>query len=639
MQRVGHAGSPGATVAVAGIPAARLFSVTAIAVAAVVLVTVAPVSPAGADADDPVLSHPEEPRTSVPRALGGASEPGWWLDAVGAPEVRDDGTGAGTTVAVLDTAIDGEAAGVGPDRLHEPIEIIEDEEPSRHGTGAAALVAGRDHGACPGCEILPVTVLGADGRSRASHVAAGIDAAVEAGADVISLSLGGPLGSRRLEAAVTSARDAGVLVVAAAGNSGGTREFYPASYDGVLSIAGHDPDGGRYGWSTHGGWVSSAAPGCARLDLPRGGRFCGTSAAAPIAAGVAGLVRGAAPEGSPVEALEAITGSGDELDFVAHGTIDAPVARDAVADDEAAVDPLPDDPIDAAVELSRERFGRGEAEAALVARADVFADALAGSSLAREQPVLYATGDELPSRTRDELERVLGPGGTVQVLGGSSAVGDDVAHALREVAAEVERLAGDDRAETALAVADAAGARGEVFLARADEWADAIAVAGPAATHRTPVLLTAGDELDARVAEYLEAEGIKRATLLGGEQALDGAVADAVAEVTGREPTRIAGREREATAARVASTLVPRDGAGAIVIGGYEPSGWAVGLAAAPLAAARDLPILLTGPNGELGGVSTDELHSRGAASELHLRVAGPLAGPAGDTLRRLAGR
>jgi subtilisin family serine protease len=186
-----------------------------------------------------------------------------------------------------------------------------------HGTMVAGVIAARGDngqgvaGACWSCLVMPVKVLDANGVGTAQGVAAGITWAADHGANVINMSfvLSGP--DQGVADAVAYAESQGVVVVAAAGNAGGTDPTYPASYPGVVSVAGTDPAGNLYPWSSYGPWVSVAAPGCNLSTLMGGGvgQFCGTSAAAPLVAGLAGLAfeAGAQDAAQVVAALEQTT--------------------------------------------------------------------------------------------------------------------------------------------------------------------------------------------------------------------------------------------------------------------------------------------------------------------------------------------
>src|SRR5581483_9514759 len=111
-----------------------------------------------------------------------------------------------------------------------------------HGTSVAGIVAARGNndqgiaGVCWYCSVLPVNVLASDGTGDTALVAAGIIRAADAGAQVISMSLGGPADDPSLDAAIAYATARGAIVVAAAGNNGGTTPFYPAADPDVIGV-------------------------------------------------------------------------------------------------------------------------------------------------------------------------------------------------------------------------------------------------------------------------------------------------------------------------------------------------------------------------------------------------------------------
>ena len=215
-------------------------------------------------------------------------------------------SGPGTLVAVVDTGVDPAAAGPAG-RVLPGADLVEPgdgtRDPSGHGTAVAAAVLER----CPNCTILPVRVLSARGAAPWSRVAAGIVRAVDLGARVVNVSVAGPEGSAELRAAVAYAAERDVLVVAAAGNAGSTRPAYPAAYAGVVGVAASGATGLLHDWSSRGGWVDLAAPGCARLPVAgRRAWACGTSFAAPLVAATAALARAAQPDAAAAEIAAAL---------------------------------------------------------------------------------------------------------------------------------------------------------------------------------------------------------------------------------------------------------------------------------------------------------------------------------------------
>jgi len=157
--------------------------------------------------------------------------------------------------------------------------------------------------------------------------------------------------------------------------------------------------------------------------------------------------------------------------------------------------------------------------------------------------------------------------------------------------AVVERLAGGDRIETAVAISRSTyPAAPVVVLARADDFADALVAAPLAEAEGGPILLTPSDRLDPAVAREIERLRPAEVVLLGGDDALSLAVEDAVAG--DNATTRLAGEDRYGTAAAVAERL-PASLSAVVATGTSFPDA----LAAAPYAAVSNRPILLVGPD------------------------------------------
>lgn len=201
-----------------------------------------------------------------------------------------------------------------------------------HGTGVAGIVAGPS-GVCGSCRILPLRVAGADGTATSASIAAAVDAAVAQGAAVINLSMVANMPTDAERSAIGRAVAAGVVVVAAAGNSGTSDPTYPSSYPGVLSVGSAGEDGRIADFSSRGPWVGVLAPACG-VTLDRSGaqaRICGTSASAPYVSGVAAVLRGAAPAATSGDVIAAIERSAHPTDGSAYGLVDGPAALAALA--------------------------------------------------------------------------------------------------------------------------------------------------------------------------------------------------------------------------------------------------------------------------------------------------------------------
>jgi len=163
-------------------------------------------------------------------------------------------------------------------------------------------------------------------------------------------------------------------------------------------------------------------------------------------------------------------------------------------------------------------------------------------------------------------------------------------------ASRIERVAGDDRITTAVAVSVRTFPDGadEVLLARADAYPDALAGGPLAAALGAPVLLTGSAFLDPRTAAEIQRLDPDRITLLGGESALSSEVADGAG--TTASVRRLAGADRFGTAAAVAGELAT-DAARVFLVEGANPDparGWPDAVAVSGLAAQETAPILLT---------------------------------------------
>lgn len=233
-----------------------------------------------------------------------ASQWGW--RRLGGDRLSAVGDGSGLVVAVLDTGVDADHPDLDGRVLSGWDSMVEGGDgrvdPNGHGThvaGILAAAAGNDvgiGGVAPGVSILPVRVLDETGNGDDDELALGIIWAVDHGADIMNLSIGGAVPSTLLEGAIDYALDAGVLVVVAAGNSGamGNEPSYPAAYRQVLAVGSTDSSDRRSIFSNTGGYVDIAAPGSWIVSTWPGGRYqtsSGTSMAAPFVAGAAALLQ------------------------------------------------------------------------------------------------------------------------------------------------------------------------------------------------------------------------------------------------------------------------------------------------------------------------------------------------------------
>ena len=284
------------------------------------------------------------------------------------------------------------------------------------------------------------------------------------------------------------------------------------------------------------------------------------------------------------------------------------------------------DRIATAVASSKVGYPAGRAGAVVLARSDSFADALAGTPLAaaRRAPLLLTAGGGLDSRTADEIRRVLPTGGTVLLLGGTSALGAGVAGALTSSGYHVVRYAGSNRYATAVVVAQALGSPSTVFLATGRGFADGLS-AGTAAAHVGAALLLTDDAtLPSSTLGYLRAHPGTRYAVGGAAAAADPAA------------TPLVGVDRYATAVKVARAFFSAPGTAGIASGANFPDA----LSAGPALAAAAAPLLLAAPTAVPAVVATYLHDVRSSAQVVHLHggTSALTSGVRGAVRRALAG-
>ena len=195
---------------------------------------------------------------------------------------------------------------LGWDFVNQDPDPMDDNMPVYHGTHVSGVLGavGNNHTGISGVNwstnVMALKGLSQHGRGYVSELSQAIIYAVDNGADIINASWGGSRSSTVMRYAIDYAEKKGVLVVAAAGNSGqlltDKNMSYPAGYDSeaVVAVGASDPQDQLAVFSNYGMDVDLAAPGVDILSLSVDEgyqRLSGTSMAAPFVAGVSGLLK------------------------------------------------------------------------------------------------------------------------------------------------------------------------------------------------------------------------------------------------------------------------------------------------------------------------------------------------------------
>jgi len=270
-------------------------------------------------------------------------------------------------VSNIESAMDGDGIDSDP---QDPGSSLGGSSSSFHGTHVTGIIAARGNnqigvaGTAYGSRVMPLRALSANGEGtsydidQAVRYAAGLPndsgTVPQRRADVINLSLGGAPFTQATQALYDAVQATGVVVVAAAGNEASSAPFFPASYDGVISVSAVDGQRRLASYSNIGPDIDVSAPGGdSSIDFNGDGYpdgvlstdgsisdngidyvytfLSGTSMAAPHVAGVVALMKSVNPELTPID-IDALLASGaltDDLgtpgrdDLFGHGIINA----------------------------------------------------------------------------------------------------------------------------------------------------------------------------------------------------------------------------------------------------------------------------------------------------------------------------
>lgn len=252
----------------------------------------------------------------------------WGIERIRASGKWEATKGKSTLVCVIDSGIQTahpDLAGLtaGGENLLDSAKSIEDE--IDHGTHVSGTIAALNNeigvvGVNPyGSKIFAAKVFGNEGRTSWSTVAAAIDSCVRNKTRVINMSLGGSSDNSAIAASVKKAYEAGLVIVAAAGNNNG-KVSYPAAYSEVIAVAASDKNDKRAYFSNYGKEVDYIAPGVGIPSTITGSAydsFSGTSMASPHVAGAVALILALQPGLNPAGVVQVLDTCATDIKLVA----------------------------------------------------------------------------------------------------------------------------------------------------------------------------------------------------------------------------------------------------------------------------------------------------------------------------------
>ena len=282
----------------------------------------------------------------------------WGVEKIRATQVWPGGDkGTGIKVCVIDTGIDYNHEDLkdnykgGYNFINNTNDPMDD---NGHGTHVAGTVAAMDNdigviGVAPEASLYSLKVLDENGSGSYSNIIAAIQWAINNKMQIISMSLGGSGFSQAIKDICDAANNAGIVVIAAAGNSDGNGSkdtvSYPAKFDSVIAIAATDSNDARASFSSCGPEVELSAPGVNILStVPNSGakysdssgysQLSGTSMSTPHVSGTVALLLKAHPEMTNADVRQTLQQTSVDLGqqgrdiFFGYGRIDTKTAVD-----------------------------------------------------------------------------------------------------------------------------------------------------------------------------------------------------------------------------------------------------------------------------------------------------------------------
>lgn len=297
--------------------------------------------------------HPHLKRVELDRKVRASYVPNdpyyaseYHLAKIGTPSAWNSTQGAGVTIAILDTGVDGAHPDLAPNMV-PGYNFVDNNtntaDTCGHGTAVAGSAAASSNnalgvaGVAGQAKIMPIRIGAADATGACtaytSTIVSGIMYAADRGARIVNVSFGPLAGSAAVQNAAQYLKSKGGLLFVSAGNNGVDAAIAPTT--SMIVVSATDSGDSRTSWSNFGSFVSLAAPGAGIWTTSKGNlyqQWNGTSFSSPVAAGVGALVMAANPslDNQTVESLLYSTavdlGSVGRDAYFGHGRVNAAAA-------------------------------------------------------------------------------------------------------------------------------------------------------------------------------------------------------------------------------------------------------------------------------------------------------------------------
>lgn len=253
---------------------------------------------------------------------------------------------------------------------------------------------------------------------------------------------------------------------------------------------------------------------------------------------------------------------------------------------------------DTAISISKEGWSGG-ANKVIIVNGSAIADGITATPLANtyDAPILLSTKDSISNETKEEIKR-LNPSEVI-VVGGDSVISESVINQVKSTTnTKVRRLAGKDRHDTSLKIAQEIDANHDItkiYMANGyNGEVDALTIAAKAGSDKEPIILTHKEEIPKDTYTWLKSQKLKDAYFIGGESVIATSVIHQANDITSNSAysNRVYGSDRHETNAKVIERFYTQDELEAVLVARSDVLVDA--LSAGPLAAKLNSPILIT---------------------------------------------